>query len=184
MALQASFQPISIFWRLCIYGLLGFAVEVIFTAGWEFVVNLNLRFMGNTSLWSFIIYGLFGLFAEKLRELMVYCHIPLVIRALVLMTAAYVWEFTCGMILKLVGLNTWDYSSFKYNMMEVVTLEYAPAWYVGCLVLDVIYIPYIKQIYWGPEPERNNEGTKQVKREDTAIKEDIKKNYDTLNENN
>ncbi len=145
MALQSSFQPISIVWHLCIYGLLGFAVEVIFTAGWEFVVNLNMRFMGETSLWSFIIYGLFGLFSEKLRDLMVDCHIPIIIRALVLMTAAYVWEFTCGMILKLAGLNTWDYSSFRYNIMGVVTFEYAPAWYVGCLVLDVIYFPTLRR---------------------------------------
>ena len=183
MALQTSFQPISIFWHLCIYGLLGFAVEVIFTAGWEFVVNLNLRFMGNTSLWSFFIYGLFGLFAEKLQEFMVSCHILLIIRALVLMTAAYLWEFSCGMILKFVGLNTWDYSSFKYNIMGVVTLEYAPAWYVGCLVLDVIYIPHINQIYWGPETETTNDETQQAEKESTAIKEDIKKNYDTLNKN-
>ncbi len=112
---------------------------------------------------------------------MFYCYIPIVIRALVLMTAAYVWEFTFGMILKLIGLNTWDYSSFKYNIMGVVTLEYAPAWYVGCLVLDVIYIPYINQIYWGPEPEKSNEGTKQDAKENTAIKDDIKENYDTIN---
>ncbi len=115
---------------------------------------------------------------------MVSCPIPLVIRALVLMTAAYVWEFTCGITLNLVVLITWDFSSFKCNIMGVVTLEYAPAWYVGCLVLDVIYIPYIKQIYWGPGRETTNEETKQAEKENTAIKEDIKKNYDTLNKNN
>ncbi len=171
MAVQSSLQPISIFWRLCIYGHLGFAAEVGFTAAWEFVVNLNMRFPGNTSLWSFFIYGLFGLVAEKIREFMLSCHIPLLIRAFVFMIAAFAWEFSCGMILKPLGFNAWDYSAFDYNIMGIITLEYAPAWYFGCLVGDAIFIPYINQLYWGPEPERR---TKQAMQENTELNGEVK----------
>ena len=143
-----EFQPLPIFWRFFIYGLLGFATEVCFTAGWEFVVNLNFKFPGNTSLWSFIIYGVSVLICEQIRHHLLKRKVPLLLRAVVLTIWAFTWEFCWGLVLRPLGWNAWDYTPFDYNIMGIITLEYTPAWYAGSIVTDLYVIPYTHDLCW------------------------------------
>ena len=141
-------QPLPTFWRFFIYGLLGFATEVCFTAGWEFVVNLNFKFPGNTSLWSFIIYGLSVLICEHIRQHLLDRQVPLLLRAMVYTIWAFAWEFCWGLILTPLGWNAWDYTPFDYDIMGIITLEYTPAWFTGSVVTDLFVIPYTLELCW------------------------------------
>ena len=55
MADNNKFVRISSLGKLHIYALHGYATEVMFTALWEFVVNLNWKFPGITSVWSVLL---------------------------------------------------------------------------------------------------------------------------------
>ena len=151
-------RPLSAQWRFFIYGLIGFATEVCFTAGWEFVVNVNFKFPGNTSLWSFIIYAVSVLVCEHIRRHLLNRKVPLLLRGIVYTLWAFAWEFFCGLILTHLGWNAWDYTTFEYDIMGVITLEYAPAWYTGSLIADVFVIPYTLQLCWKNREKVNTAG--------------------------
>ena len=119
-------------YRLYFWGVHGVFVEVVFTAIWELIVGGKPQLMGQSSIWSFLTYGL-GAFlgAELLRSAMVARRLPLWARCLLYVPMVYVWEFSCGAVLRLLGACPWDYSHFHYDVMGLVTLEYAPFWLVG-----------------------------------------------------
>ncbi len=147
-------ELLPLHWRFFLYGLLGFATEVCFTAGWEFVVNLNFKFPGNTSLWSFVIYGTSLLICERVRQYLLDRDVPLLARAFVYTVWAFTWEFCWGMILTSLGWNAWDYTPFDYDVMGIITLEYTPAWYVGSIFTDLFIIPYTMSLCWKPKGEK------------------------------
>ncbi|XP_067680703.1 transmembrane protein 229B-like [Haliotis asinina] len=141
--------PISTLGRFYIYAIHGYAIEVMFTALWEFVVNFNWKFPGNTSIWSFPIYGLSTMMIE-LMYLHLKDRVPLVGRALIYTMWTYMWEFSTGYILKQFDACPWDYTPFHGDFMGLITLEYAPLWYMGCIISEQFVIRYTRQIYWGP----------------------------------
>ena len=107
-------------------------MEVVFTAIWEFLAGGSLRLMGETSLWSFLIYGL-GIFlaAELIRGPLVALHVPTWARCLLYVPLIYAWEFSFALLLQYFDARPWDYSGFDYNIMGLITLEYAPVWFMG-----------------------------------------------------
>ena len=119
-------------YRLYFWGVHGIFVEVVFTAVWEAVVGGTPRLMGVSSLWSFLTYGL-GAFlgVELAREVMIARRLPLWARCLLYVPLIYLWEFGCGAILRLLGVCPWDYSQFDYDVMGLITMEYAPFWLMG-----------------------------------------------------
>ena len=143
--------PFSIFWRFYIYALHGYATEVMFTAAWEFVVNINWKFPGNSSVWSFFIYGICSIFIERLYLRLKEKGVPLLIRGLIYTAASYSFEFTTGFILRQFDACPWDYTPFDGDFMGLVTLEYLPLWYVANLLMDLILIPLTLQLHWGPK---------------------------------
>lgn len=153
--MQTGPQSLPIQWRFFIYGLLGLATEVCFTAGWEFVVNLNFKFPGNTSLWSFVIYGVSVLICERIRQRLLEHNVPLILRALVFTVWAFTWEFCWGLVLTRLGWNAWDYTPFDYDIMGIITLEYTPAWFAGSLVMDQLIIPFTNDLCWQKCEEHN-----------------------------
>lgn len=147
--MMTELQPISTLGRLYIYAIHGYVTEVMFTATWEFVVNLNWKFPGNTSVWSLVIYGLSTLIIEKM-----YIHLrdrmPLLLRACVYMVWTYCWEFSTGYILKHFDACPWDYTPFEGDFMGLVTLEYAPLWFIGGIVGEQIVIKNTLRLHWAP----------------------------------
>ncbi|ELT95836.1 hypothetical protein CAPTEDRAFT_57252, partial [Capitella teleta] len=125
--------------RFYIYGIHGFAIEVMFTSAWEFVVNLNWKFPGVTSVWSFFIYGISTIVVERMYLSMRHC-VPLLVRALIYTVWSYIWEFSTGYILKQFDACPWDYTAFHGDFMGLVTLEYAPLWFLACIFGEKVII--------------------------------------------
>ena len=140
----------SIYWRWYIYALHGYATEIMFTAMWEFVFNLNWKLMGNTSIWIMPIYGISGLVAEKIYLFCTKRNMPLYQRGVCYLMWTYFWEFTSGFVLKQFDLCPWDYSHYDADFMGLITLEYAPLWYLLSLFLDRFVLKYTLKLYWGP----------------------------------
>ncbi|XP_013380960.1 transmembrane protein 229B [Lingula anatina] len=144
-------QPLSTLGRFYIYAIHGYVTEVMFTATWEFVENGNWKFPGNTSVWCLFIYGISTMVIEKmyfkLRD-----RQPLLVRAMIYLMWTYFWEFSTGFILKQFGACPWDYEPyFNGHFMGLVTLEYAPLWYLGAIFVEQVIIKYSLQLYWGGE---------------------------------
>ena len=146
---QSATQPISIYWRFYIYALHGYFSEIGFTAIWEFVVNFNFKFPGNTSIWVLPIYGLSGLVMEEMFMRMK-DKLPTLVRILIYTLWTYMWEFSTGFILKQFGACPWDYTPFHGDFMGVITLEYAPLWFVGNYMVERFLMKYVRMLHWGP----------------------------------
>ncbi|XP_074658506.1 transmembrane protein 229B-like [Tubulanus polymorphus] len=149
MADATNGRRLSTLWRLYIYALHGYLCEVMFTATWEFVVNINWKLPGNTSVWSFPMYGLSVLFIEQLYMQLKPRGVPLLLRALIYLVWTYSYEFTTGYILRHFDACPWDYTPFDGDFMGLVTLEYAPLWYIGSILSEKFLIHYTLKLRWG-----------------------------------
>jgi uncharacterized membrane protein len=115
-----------------ICGLTGWCMEIIFTALGSFSQN-DLRFIGNTSLWMFPIYGMASLIHpiyEKIKDM------PVILRSLIYGCGIMLGEFLSGSILRLFSVCPWDYSGTPYNLEGLVRLDYLPFWMAAGLVFE------------------------------------------------
>lgn len=126
-------------YRLYFWGVHGVFAEVVFTGIWEFVVTGKWSLMGISSIWSFLIYG-FGTFfgAEYLYSYLRLLGVPLLARGVVYVLMTYIWEFNCGLILEYFNARSWDYTPFDYDVMGLITLEYAPLWFLAGMYFEFI----------------------------------------------
>lgn len=139
-------SPLSPLARLYVYALHGCVCEVAFTAIWNWYYTHDQRLPGNTSLWSLLIYSLAMLFMESLSAWLQQRHFHLLLRLTVYILFIYLWEFSCGVLLRLLEACPWDYSHFRYNLMGLVTLEYAIPWAVAALLAEKHVIRYTLKI--------------------------------------
>ena len=149
---------ISALFRFYIYGIQGFATEVFFTATWEFVVNLNWKFPGNTSIWSLFIYGTSTMCIERMY-LILEKRVSLFTRCIIYTLWTYVWEFSTGFVLRQFDACPWDYTPFDGDFMGLVTLEYLPLWFLGALAAEQILIKWCLQLCWSEETDKSDEQT-------------------------
>ncbi|XP_025107331.1 transmembrane protein 229A-like isoform X2 [Pomacea canaliculata] len=142
-------MPLPAWARAYVYGIQGFVYEVVFTALFDFLFepsgNPTLR--GCSTVASFFIYGLCGMLCEQ--AIFLYCRrrgYSMVYRLPLYVLTIYTWEFTCGLLLRLINACSWDYSHYPLNFMGLVTLTYAPLWVVLCLFHDMLY-QYIYRLH-------------------------------------
>ncbi|MGH0114926.1 UNVERIFIED_CONTAM: hypothetical protein FKN15_065850 [Acipenser sinensis] len=132
-------EPLSIVSRWYLYAIHGYFCEIMFTAAWEFVVHYNWKLTGVTSVWALFIYGTSTLVMENmylfLRDR---CHILL--RCVLYTLWTFVWEFSTGYLLRHFNACPWDYSSFDYSFMGLVTLEYAVPWFFASLIVEKVIV--------------------------------------------
>ena len=161
MAEERRYKPLSTLGRFYIYAIHGYVIEIMFTAAWEFVVHMNWKFPGNTSVWSLPIYGLSSLVLEQmffyLKD-----KVPLLVRALFYTLWAYGWEFSTGYVLKQFNACPWDYTPFHGDFMGLVTLEYAPLWYILAIVGEKVIISSTLHLHWGPSYVTENSSNQQT----------------------
>ncbi len=139
--------PVSVYFRFYIYAIHGYFTEVMFTAAWEFVVHLNWKFPGVTSVWSLFIYGMSTLVIEKLYDrLKDKCPVPF--RIAIYIVWIYTWEFATGLFLRQFNACPWDYSPFDWNFFGLITLEYAPAWAIGALLTEQVLIKHTRRLHF------------------------------------
>nr|XP_006821229.1 PREDICTED: transmembrane protein 229A-like [Saccoglossus kowalevskii] len=123
-------RPLAWYARFFFYGLHGFFDEIAFTAVYDFVfLKPDVKLIGYTSLYTFVIYGLFSMIAERLYINMWYKHrVSIVIRMISYLAIGYTWEFCWGLILRQFDACSWDYSDIPLNVMGLITFSYAPFW--------------------------------------------------------
>eukprot|EP01063_Lacrimia_lanifica_P001746 TRINITY_DN10902_c0_g1_i1.p2 TRINITY_DN10902_c0_g1~~TRINITY_DN10902_c0_g1_i1.p2 ORF type:complete len:149 (+),score=48.38 TRINITY_DN10902_c0_g1_i1:128-574(+) len=128
--------------RFYVYGLHGFALEVVFCALWGLIADLNVKLHGYSSIWSFGIYGASLLVMEEMKAAMDARAWSLPARALAYTLWTYVWELSCGVLLSMVDAHSWDYAPYAaYHYLGLVNFDYAPLWLFITCVADRVLIP-------------------------------------------
>lgn len=118
-------------------GLSGWCFEIIFTALGSFR-NRDLTLMGKTSLWMFPIYGSAALLKPVFKLLK---GKNIFQRGLTYMSLIFSAEFISGILLRSRNLCPWDYSRSKWNICQVIRLDYAPLWFFTGLFFEQINKP-------------------------------------------
>lgn len=141
-SMEVPTPSLSVWLRLYIYGIHGFMTEVLFTAAWDLAVTSNPQLPGCTSVWSFLIYSTSVLAIEVFYR-KTHNTVPLIFRCILYVVWTYIWEFSTGLLLRQFNACPWDYTERSYNLMGLITLEYAPAWFFAGLLTDQILIKNI-----------------------------------------
>lgn len=147
--------PLSIWVRFYIYAIHGYFSEVMFTAAWEFVVNQNWKFPGNTSVWSLFIYGGSSLVMEQMY-LRLNGKVPLLVRLLMYSMWIYLWEFSTGLLLTQFNACPWDYTPFEWDFLGLITLEYFPFWMLGTLINEKFLMKHTFRLHFVDTPDPAN----------------------------
>uniref|UniRef100_A0A3B3UPH2 Transmembrane protein 229B n=1 Tax=Poecilia latipinna TaxID=48699 RepID=A0A3B3UPH2_9TELE len=129
-------HPLSALFRLYVYALHGCLCEVAFTAVYDWCSTRDQRLPGHSSIWALPMYGSAIFCMEALRAWLLAQSRSLPVRLAVYTLFIYMWEFSWGVGLSLLGACPWDYSAHRYNLGGLVTLDYAPAWAVAGLIAD------------------------------------------------
>ncbi|XP_076017018.1 transmembrane protein 229B-like isoform X2 [Genypterus blacodes] len=122
--------------RLYVYALHGLLCEVAFTALCDWFSTQDRRLVGHSSLWALPMYATAIYVMESLRAKLLALHHSLPVRLITYTLFIYLWEFSWGVGLRLMGACPWDYSAYRYNLGGLVTLEYALPWGVASLIVE------------------------------------------------
>lgn len=134
-------MAVSVWLRIFFYGLHGFFDEIVFTSTLDFISGgfKDWTLKGHSSLWSFFIYGFCSYTVECMYLfLKKNTKISMAIRGLLYVVWVYVWEFSCGYILRMFNACSWDYSHMKWNLYGLITLQYFPFWYLASLYQEIL----------------------------------------------
>lgn len=115
-------------------GLIGWCMEIIFTALDSFR-RRDMRLMGTTSIWMFPIYGSAALLSPLCRLL---SKAPVWIRGLSYMSLIFSAEYLSGRILKKHSRCPWNYGRSRWNIKQVIRLDYAPLWFAAGLLFEQV----------------------------------------------
>lgn len=118
------------------YALHGCLCEVAFTAAWDWCSTRDSRLAGHSSLWALPMYATAIYLMESLRAQLLARQCPLAARLTAYTVFIYLWEFSWGAGLTLLGACPWDYSGFRYNLGGLVTLEYALPWALAAFIAE------------------------------------------------
>uniref|UniRef100_A0A3B5L8L4 Transmembrane protein 229B n=1 Tax=Xiphophorus couchianus TaxID=32473 RepID=A0A3B5L8L4_9TELE len=129
-------HPKGTLFRLYVYALHGCLCEVAFTAVYDWCSARDQRLPGHSSIWALPMYGSAIFCMEALRARLLAQSRSLPVRLAVYTLFIYMWEFSWGVGLSLMGACPWDYSAHRYNLRGLVTLDYAPAWAVAGLIAE------------------------------------------------
>ncbi|CAL8299331.1 unnamed protein product [Merluccius merluccius] len=129
-------RPLSPWARFYVYALHGCLCEVAFTAACDWYDTRDRRLAGHSSLWALPMYASALCLMERLSAGLLAYRCPLALRLVAYTLFIYLWEFSWGVGLGLLGARPWDYSGHRYNLAGLVTLEYALPWAVASLIAE------------------------------------------------
>jgi len=131
--------------RFLIYGLLGWCFEIVWSAVTEkaWGKQQDWRLVGHSYLWMFPIYGLLAPLGEPAHNfLRPYFWLW---RGLAYLLGIWSVEFITGWLIKnLTGKCPWDYSGFPGNFRGIITLEYAPVWFMFGLAFERVHDVFVQ----------------------------------------
>ncbi len=142
---ESGLQCMPMLIRFCIYGLLGWCFEVVWSATTEkaWGKQRDWRLVGHTYLWMFPIYGLLAPLGEPVHNFL-RAHFWLW-RGIAYLLGIWVIEFVTGWVLrKLTAKCPWDYSNLPGNVRGLIALEYAPVWFVFGLAFERVHDALLK----------------------------------------
>uniref|UniRef100_A0A3Q1I033 Transmembrane protein 229B n=1 Tax=Anabas testudineus TaxID=64144 RepID=A0A3Q1I033_ANATE len=155
--------------RLYVYALHGCLCEVAFTAVWDWCSTRDRRLAGHSSLWALPMYATAIYLMESLRACLLALHQPLPVRLIVHTMFIYLWEFSWGSGLRLLGACPWDYSGHRYNLHGLVTLEYALPWAAAAFITEQHVIRNTLRIRLSLELIRLGKGSNSELRHESGI---------------
>lgn len=126
-----------------LFGCLGIATEIFFTAGSDLFFALkagespNLKLQGISYIWMFPIYGSAGIFLPLL--LPKFMHLPMYIRLVLYAIGIFTVEFITGWLLDVTtGQCPWHYDH-PLSIMGYIHLGYTPFWMLFGLILELVH---------------------------------------------
>lgn len=125
--------------RFCIYGLLGWTLEIIWT-GFAALMHGDANMVGHTSVWMFFIYGLAVFFLEPVHNKLY--NASWYLRGLLYTTAIFAIEFVSGFLLRLAGITAWDYTG-RFALMGLIRFDYAPIWFIVGFLFERVHTTLI-----------------------------------------
>ncbi|XP_034408476.1 transmembrane protein 229B-like [Cyclopterus lumpus] len=132
----ARSPPLTTAARLYVYALHGCLCEVAFTAVLDWCSTRDMRLTGHSSLWALPMYAIAIYIMEVMRARLLARRLPLPARLVAYTVFIYLWEFSWGAGLSLLGACPWDYSGYSYNLGGLVTLEYALPWTLAAFIAE------------------------------------------------
>ena len=127
--------------RFVLYGLLGWAIEIVWTALSSTVggTQRGWRLAGTTYLWMFPIYGLLAPLYEPLHDAIRAWPWPL--RGLLYGLGFLAVEYVSGWLLRrLTGVCPWDYRGrCRWHLHGLMRLDYGPLWALLGLALEPVH---------------------------------------------
>ena len=141
MSGESKNQGLPLFSKLVFYGLNGFCFEIVFTALWFFfdpAYNYGWKLHGSNSLWSFPMYGIaiyvIEIIYKAMRDKFVF---PL--RMIVYIAWIYIWEYSCGYVLRMFDACPWDYTDYTtYHINGLINFDYIPLWATAVFLCEKI----------------------------------------------
>jgi uncharacterized membrane protein len=127
--------------QVLIFGAVGVAMEVVFTALMDYPKNRSVRLTGYSYIWMIPIYGSAPLFLSRLYPPL--SGTPLPARLAVYVAILLAMEYATGWILqKTTGECPWEphYRGKRWAVHGLMRLDYAPAWAVACLLFEKLYL--------------------------------------------
>lgn len=118
-------------------GLTGWCMEIIFTA-LESLKARDFTLKGVTSIWMFPIYGS-AMFIAPISRLLK--KRPAWFRGITYMSMIFSVEYLTGRLLTRFNLCPWNYSQSKWNIHQVIRLDYAPYWFGAGLLFERLLSP-------------------------------------------
>lgn len=115
-------------------GIVGWCLEIIFTALNSFRTG-DFKFMGNTSLWMFPIYGM-AVFLLPISKFLKGKSVLL--RGSIYTCCIFATEFCTGILLKALKICPWSYDGAPFNIAGVIRLDYAPYWFGTGLLYEYL----------------------------------------------
>lgn len=141
MEVKSTSRGLTAAERLFFYGMHGLFDEIVFTALYDVVYEPdgNRQLKGYSTIFSFFIYGVCSYLVERMYVRLKEVGIPFKVRIFIYLVVLYSWEFSCGLVLRQFDACSWDYSHYQFNIMGLITLEYAIFWLPLCAWNDVLY---------------------------------------------
>lgn len=121
--------------RFLLYGIAGWSIEIVWT-GMGSLISGDLRLLGQSNLWMLPIYGL-AVFLEPIHHAII--RWPRIFRGLAWVILIWGIEYLSGFILyTILGVYPWYYTD-KLAVNGLITLAYAPAWFVAGMIFERIH---------------------------------------------
>lgn len=125
----------------------------LFIIGGLIYYTIEILYRGYSHISMFFVGGICFILCGLINELLTW-DMPLYQQMFICMVLITIVEFIAGYILNIkMGLNIWDYSNLKFNIMGQVSLLFAWAWFflsLPAIVLD----DYLRYFFFHEEKPR------------------------------